>query len=411
MLKVCLDLSSGVQQAAGISRYETKLAEAMLKQAGPERFTYMFNGSTGVLPSSLPLDLRELPHKKINRGNKAWRLEILSRHLAGLKMSQSFFPGSPGATGLFHGMDNIAPPVKSPTVITIFDLSFRLFPQFHSRWNRNFLSLAIPICARKASRIIVISENTRKDLVNWLGKEIENKIRVTPLGVSSDYFPETLLPLNPRVELSKYGLESKPFILSVGTLEPRKNQARLVEAYAEFIKISEFSEEELPLLVLLGKKGWGGEYERIRETAGRSGFPVIENAKPRPGRSGQILLVTEANDPVLKAFYSQAKLVCYCSIYEGFGLPALEALAAGKALITSNNSSIPEVTGPDNQTALQVDPLNPGEIVQALKKVFSNENLIQHLALEGRKRAKLFTWDKTAHLTLEVYQQVLSPDR
>jgi len=183
--------------------------------------------------------------------------------------------------------------------------------------------------------------------------------------------------------LHQYGIKD-PFILYVGTLEPRKNIPTLIHAFAK-VKKDGFPQK----LLLIGGKGW--KYEEI--------FSAINELS----LTDQILIPGYVPDEDLVYFYNVADLFVYPSLYEGFGLPPLEAMACGTPVITSNKSSLPEVVG---DAALLVDPLDVRALAGAIERVLANEELRAQLSERGLKRAKFFSWKKTAERTWEVYRAV-----
>lgn len=402
MYNVCFDLSAAAQQSAGISRYETQLAHALLNLDGPEHFGFFCVNPDAANPTGrLDATLTQLSHKAIVTSNKAWRLKSLLWHLARRTRDNLVIPESLPRPRIFHGMDYIAPPLKTPSVITVHDLSFLLFPQFHSPYNRLYLRLALPFSLTKASRILADSEQTGKDLINRYGSKISERLRVVPLGLSDEsYFQD--LPL-PEIQqgLAKYNLDYRSFILTVGTIEPRKNQVRLVTAFAELLKNWNGPENTKPSLVLVGKSGWQGEYERLNAEAAKHGLNVQENS-PRTAH-GQILMLTKVEDDELKTLYQGAALTCYVSLYEGFGLPALEAMASGSPLISADNSSLPEVVG---EAALLIDATDTNQLARNMQTLLTNQALAEKLRISGRQRAKQFTWQRTAELTRQTYQEI-----
>jgi glycosyltransferase involved in cell wall biosynthesis len=404
-INVCFDLSAAVQQTTGISRYEKQLVKALVALDGPAHYGFCYTSPDPSVKLQLGPAIESLPHRAITTSNKRWRLNIWLRQLARLRLDKMVFPTTLPAPRLFHGMDYLAPPLQAPTVLTVHDLSFLLYPQLHSFYNRTYLRLALPFHARQARRILVVSENTRRDLINWLGEGIADRVRVTGLGVSDESYFEDMPPAQLRAALAGYGLEEQGYILSVGTLEPRKNQAGLVAAYAGLLQDWSETASRPPALVLAGRIGWQGEYERVKAVATRYGLSVQENAA-LTGSRGQILILTEVNDTALKALYQGAKVTCYASLYEGFGLPALEAMAAGSPLITANTSSLPEVTGPDGAAALLVEPTSAAQLTQSLRRLWQDPALAQRLSQAGRERARHFSWRRTAELTRQVYQEI-----
>jgi len=404
VLKVCFDLSCAVQQSAGISRYEKQLAQALVRLNGPQPYGFFYTSPQALSEVKLTTELTTLPHRSKTVSNKRWRFSLLLKHLIGLTYDHQVFPTQLLNTqAIFHAMDCIAPPLKAASIVTIHDLSTILYPQFHSLYNKVYLSLAIPICAKKARRIIAVSENTRRDLINYLGTDFAERIKVTPLGVSDESYFADSSPRQLQQTLSSYGLVNQAYLLNVGTIEPRKNQARLVESYAKLLR--NCNNLEVPALVLVGRPGWGGEYERVLSIVQKYGLS-LRHEQMQGSAPGQVLWLNRVNDETLKILYQAARIVLYPSLYEGFGLPALEALAAGSSLITSNNSSLPEITGPDGTTALLINPYDTDALAQAIQKLLNNLGLAQQLGAEGRKRARRFTWQHTAELTYQIYQEV-----
>jgi glycosyltransferase involved in cell wall biosynthesis len=288
---------------------------------------------------------------------------------------------------LFHGAMAMLPlAVRMPTVVTIYDLVLEKFPET-MHW-KNWLSLKtlMRVSARKASKIIAISENTKKDIIDYFRID-EEKIRVIHLGINSQFSPQP--DSNEAEVLSKYNLTGG-YILSVGTLEPRKNFHRLINAY----KMVASSGQKTPKLVIIGGQGWGNE---------ELGKVVRES-----GLDERVRLAGYVPDEDLPILYRQAAAFVYPSLYEGFGLPPLEAMACGTPVITSNLSSIPEVVG---DAAMLIDPYNTAEIAQAIASVLKNEGLRDNLRTSGLARSRLFNWDKTARETLSLYREVIAESK
>ena len=288
---------------------------------------------------------------------------------------------------LFHGTMAMLPlAVRMPTVVTIYDLVLEKFPE--TMYWKNWLSLKtlMRVSARKASKIIAISENTKKDIMDCYGIGAE-KIRVIHLGVGRQFSPQP--DPNEADVLSRYNLSSG-YILSVGALEPRKNIPRLVNAYKQVAS----SGEPAPKLVIVGGQGWrNGDLDRlVRESE------LVD----------QVVLTGYVPDEDLPTLYRQATAFVYPSLYEGFGLPPLEAMACGTPVITSNVSSLPEVVG---DAAILIDPYNVTEIAQAIASVLKDEGLRDNLRTSGLVRSRLFNWDKTARETLKLYQEVIAESK
>jgi glycosyltransferase involved in cell wall biosynthesis len=240
----------------------------------------------------------------------------------------------------------------------------------------------MPRFLRAADAVIAVSEHTKADAIRTYGMR-EEKISVIYEGVA-DRFRRTSPDATAAVR-RKYSLPDR-FILSVGTIEPRKNLSALLEAY--HVLRNEYPEYRL---VLVGKKGWlyADFFRRIDEL----------------GLGDKIVFPGFVPDEDLPAMYSAADLFVFPSLYEGFGLPVLEALACGAAVVASNASSVPEVAG---DAALLVDPNDGEALVREMRAVLNNAKLRQDLQARGPKQAAKFSWRKAAEETLDVYSAVLS---
>lgn len=271
----------------------------------------------------------------------------------------------------------------SPFVVTVHDLSFLLYPEAFRPFNRLYLRLVTNLSVRKARRVIAVSENTKQDLVRtyYLSPQ---KIDVIPNGLDECFRP---LPKDQVDEFrARQGLPER-FLLFVGTLEPRKNVMGLIEAYAQLPK-------ERPPLMLVGGKGW--LYDEV--------FALItaRNLTQEVHFMGYV----PAED--LPWWYNAAEAFVYPSLYEGFGLPPLEAMACGTPVITANASSLPEVVG---QAALLVDPNDAQMLAQAMEQVLTDRELQDHLRAAGLTQARTFSWAQTARHTAQSYRRALNLSR
>lgn len=287
----------------------------------------------------------------------------------------------------FHHLDLLHMPVFSapltktlPTVITIHDMIWFDHPEYFPVWQRIFMKLIIPITARSANAVIAISENTRQDIIHKLGIAPQ-KIFVTPLGVSCEFSKIN----DDYVELCKQKYKLSKYFLMVGSVEPRKNLPRLLAAYSK-IK-DDFPEIKL---VHVGSASW--KNSEI--------FAMIEKL----GLENSVHFLWNIPKVDLIALYNGAKFLVYPSLYEGFGLPVLEAMACGCPVITSDISSIPEVVG---DAALMVDPYDVDMIADALRQFLTNESILVEYSCKGEQQAKKFSWKKCAENTLDVYKTVL----
>jgi glycosyltransferase involved in cell wall biosynthesis len=284
---------------------------------------------------------------------------------------------------LFHGTMAVLPMLSDvPSVVTIYDLVLEILPG-SMHW-KNWLPLKILMkaSADKSTRIIAISENTKKDIMKFFGIEQE-KIKVIYPGISNNFCPCKME--NDRLILNNFNL-SPGYILTVGTLEPRKNINRLLNAYKMLVS----GEENIPQLVIVGGQGWlSQDINELVDTLGLREKVIFTGYVP---------------DSDLPALYRGAEMLIYPSLYEGFGFPPLEAMACGIPVISSNISSIPEVVG---DAGILVDPYSPDDMARAIAEVLRNEELRTHLKSAGITRSVLFSWDKTAQETVKLYHEVV----
>jgi len=287
------------------------------------------------------------------------------------------------ACDLFHATEHLLPRLKGArTVLTVHDLIFLLFPEYHLPLNKWFLNRFMPLFVRRADAIIAVSQCTKDDLIRHYAVPSE-KIAVVYEGVDARFQPVTDLDALAQVQ-ARYGLPER-YILSVGTIEPRKNLTTLLEAY----RTLRAQGSELKL-VIVGKKGWlyEGFFRRLREL----------------GLEGEVVLPGFVLDGDLPALYSAAELFVFPSLYEGFGLPPLEAMACGTPVIASNASSLPEVVG---EAGVLIDPRDVSGLAEAMRRVLTDERLREEMQIKGLERAKQFTWGRAAAMTLEVYHSLL----
>jgi glycosyltransferase involved in cell wall biosynthesis len=287
-------------------------------------------------------------------------------------------PGELAQADIVHATNHAAiPPVRTHQrlVVTVHDLTFERFPELYpKRWLALYRK-GLEVAAAEAAAILVPSEHVRDEVV---AKGVEqDRLHVTPLA-SGMTEPDAAT----RLDRDDYGI-TPPYVLTVGTVEPRKNLPRLVRAYRRL------AEEGFPhALVILGPEGWGSS--GLRREIDRGG----------PGR----IIRSELSYAELAAAYADADAVAYVSLYEGFGLPVLEAMSMGAAVVASNISAIPEVAG---DAALLVDPTDEDAIAEGLRRVLEEPNLREDLSRRGRERAAAFSWEATARATLAVYREVL----
>jgi len=278
-----------------------------------------------------------------------------------------------------------APPFcPCPVVVSIHDLSFEHLPHTFNRRSRTQLRLTVRHSARRAARILSLSEHTRRDIIDTYGIA-PNRVTAIPLAAPDHFGPVTDNRELQRVR-HNYGIDGD-YILSVGSIQPRKNLARLVRAYASLR--GEFSTGKLPKLVLVGKCGW-----LYDETLRALDETNVKDA---------VVLTGYVPESDLPALYSGALCFVYPSYFEGFGLPPLEAMKCGAPVIVGNKTSLPEVVG---DAALAVDPFDVDAIAGAIRRLINDSALRRELSVKGQERAQEFNWRETAEKTLAVYNEV-----
>jgi glycosyltransferase involved in cell wall biosynthesis len=283
-----------------------------------------------------------------------------------------------------------APPFcPCPVVVSIHDLSFEHLPQTFKRRSRTQLRLTVRHSARRAARIISLSEHGRRDIIETYGITAE-RVSAIPLAAPSHF-----APVHDNRELQRvrhnYGIDGD-YILTVGSIQPRKNLARLVQAYASLR--GNKSADKLPKLVLVGKSGWlyDDTLRALKET----------------GVADTVVLTGYVPQEDLPALYSGALCFVYPSYFEGFGLPPLEAMKCGAPVIVGNKTSLPEVVA---DAALTVDPFDVEAIASAMQRVIESPALREELSIKGQARAETFDWRETARKTLAIYQEVAQETR
>lgn len=288
---------------------------------------------------------------------------------------------------LLHAPAYVAPFASPcPAVVTFHDLSYFLLPSAFNRQNRVYLQTFSRWTARRARRFIAVSECTRQDMVRLLGVAPDS-VDVIYNGVDERYRPE---PDGARLDRfrSEKGLPDR-FILSLATIEPRKNFPGLLRAYAEARRRG-----IVEPLVVAGGRGWGDE----------GILRLIDELGVRP----YVHLVGFVSTDEQPLWYNAATLFAYPSRYEGFGLPVAEAMACGTPVVASNRSSLPEIVG---DAGVLADPDDPGALASALAMVLHDDALRHELAARGLERSRRFSWDGAARATLQAYHVALGAPR
>jgi glycosyltransferase involved in cell wall biosynthesis len=363
----------GTYRQSGVSGYIRHLVRGLAGVPGlDEALVY--------LPSPAPLaELPTVPHLQ---GRTPWL--PLRRPSQRILWEHAVFPFLlwKDRVDLLHAPMNVAPWwTPCPVVVTIVDLAYMRYPYVHPRGRRLYLTAFTRLTVRRARAVIAISDYTREEVVRLLGVPRE-RIHVTHLGVDGDFRP--LPPDQVEAFRRQRGLPER-YLLYLGNLEPRKNLPRLVQAYAR-------TGLDIPL-VLAGAKGWS--YSEL--------FRTVESLD----LAGQVLFPGFVPREELPLWYNGATAFLYPSLYEGFGLPPLEAMACGTPVLVSNTSSLPEVVG---EAGILVPPDDVEAMAGALQRLVQDTGLRARLRQQGLERTRLFTWERMAQQTVALYQRVLSPD-
>jgi glycosyltransferase involved in cell wall biosynthesis len=369
-LHIAIDAHSVGTQLAGNESYITNLIEALAAIDSVNQYTLYVTtpASTKRFANRWPnFQLRTtLPHTPLVRVPLTLAAELRRRPV-----------------DLLHVQFTAPPFAPCPVVVSIHDLSFEHLPETFKRRSRVQLRLTVRRTARRAARILALSEYGRNDIIATYGIDPE-RISVTPLAAAPHFAPVTDAIQLSRVR-KNYGLR-EDYILCVGSIQPRKNLPRLIAAYGNLRRLR--PEAKLPQLVLVGKKAW--LFQETLRVAAEQG--LVDDIK----FTGY---VPEADLPAL---YSGAVCSVYPSFFEGFGLPVLEAMQCGTPVIAGNRTSLPEVVG---DAGLLVDPFDENELAQAIARVIEDSDLAAELRVKGLQRARQFSWHETARLTLKAYEQ------
>lgn len=358
-------------RSAGVSRYIYNLLVHLYRE-DPEGDYTVFLNSRCALSLSYRQKRSSLPTYR------PWVRILWEQFLLPREVSKE-------SIALLHSPVNVQPfllPCKG--VVTVTDLSFMVFPESFRPSQRLYQRFFTRMSVQRASHLIAISSSTARDLSKFFAVPA-TKISVIFPGVDIAYHP--IRDASALSDFRRRRNLPEKLILFVGTLEPRKNLLTLLKAYAKF-KHQTKAEHKL---VLAGSPGW--LYQPI--------FAVVEEL----GLRDDVLFPGFIPEDELPLWYNVADVFVYPSLYEGFGLPPLEAMACGTPVIVSNTSSLPEVVG---DAALLVDPYSPDAWAAALSKVCDNGHLRDDLATRGPERARTFSWARMARETVQVYQAVLA---
>jgi len=387
-MKIGFDCSAVPGARTGVGEYSYHLVRALAKIDSVNSYTLYPFFYHLITPGYKNAELPETLNFKVDRRPPAFPI-LLQRfvHLVGRSL---FTESMLGPVDIVHSTTFCAPrfkDAKKRLVVTIYDLTVITHPECHKKLNIQHCKKGILDAVKYADAIIAISEHTKKDLVNIAGAP-EELVTVTPLAADPDLMPVIDKETREKVR-RKYKLPEN-YILFLGSLEPRKNIAALIKAYAGLPE----SYKKKHHLVIAGARGWLNS--PVHDTIKKLGLMDKTNF---PGYVDRL---------DLSALYSMADCFVYPSLYEGFGLPVLEAMACGAPVITSNTSSMPEVAG---SAALLINPLDEGELTTVLEKILGSKPLREEMRKKGFIQAKKFSWERCAAETLEVYKKVYKNPR
>lgn len=366
-MHIGIDCRLPYYQMGGISQYTLHLIQALAEIDTSNPYTILHSRKDGR--SHLPTAANFRRHNAYTPCHHRLERYALSAELLPLRCD------------VWHSPDFIPPAFGAPRrIITVHDLNFLHFPDLLTAESRRYYNQQIAWATRTADHISADSEATRQDLIHLLRLPPE-KITTIPLSVNPVY-QKSHASSDIAATLQKYHLP-QGFILCVGTLEPRKNLPMLLHAYHQL----RHQLPDAPPLVLVGKKGW--LYEAV--------FDTIAQLHLAP----HIHHLANTDNNTLAHLYAAASLLVTPSLYEGFGLPALEAQNSGCPVIVSNRGSLPEIVGPDG---LLLPPDDSAAWAGAMAQLLTDSTRREQLIANGRSQASRFSWQKAAHATLQLYQ-------
>ncbi len=377
-MRIVVDYTPAVHQRAGIGRYTRGLVEALTRLDADNYYLLLVLGRGGAhfVPTDLPdnFRLRFVPL------SDRWATVLWYR--LNLPLPVDLFTGR---ADLFHGPSFTLPPSLTPSLLTVHDLSFMRYPEGAYPPLLAWLTRAVPRSLARARHVLADSDSTQTDLIELMGIP-PGRITVIGAGVEKRFHPvkehKILDPIRARYQLPDR------FILSVSTLEPRKNLTGLIAAFNQLAAAQPSFAADLHL-VIAGGKGW--LYDDIFAAAGAS--PVRE----------RIHFAGFVADEDLPGLYSLASVFAFPSHYEGFGIPVLEAMACGTPVVCADNSSLPEIAG---DAALLVNSADTDGLADAMYRLLVDSSLREKLVARGLVQASKFTWERAAQKLIEVYRLI-----
>ncbi len=380
-MRLGLDGLPLLETKTGVGRYTYELVTALRRLSYDLEFFYYYGRSWSQDIVSTHVDEVHTIPRKIEATLKKCVPVALKRHVR----DQIFKWGyRRNKLDLYHATNFVAPEFDIPLVVTVHDLSFIRYPDTHPTRRLAWLAKGFSSTIKRARQILTVSAFSKNEIVELLGVDPAS-VAIAYNGVNSRFRPLNRDFL--KTNLKKWSLKPDGYLLSVGTLEPRKNLTSLFKAY----EILPNGIKKSWPLVVVGMVGWK-EKTIIKEM----------NALIR---KGNLIPLGYLNDEQLAQIYAGAKLFVFPSLYEGFGMPPLEAMACGIPVISSNRASLPEVVG---EAGILVDPEDIHAMAQALRSVLTDSHKCRTMSRLGLQQASQFTWQACAEKTLGVYQKALS---
>jgi glycosyltransferase involved in cell wall biosynthesis len=357
-----------VGYAAGIAQYARCLIDALDRLDGPEQYVvlrsrrgrrqWIENSNTARRVAWTP------PHNRFERWSLP--LELVAR---------------PPWPTLLHSVDHVAPAWRNwRSVVTLHDLAFVLYPTTQTAASRAYYAHSGE-SVRRAERVIAVSQRTASDAVRLLGVE-PARMRVVPEAAAPGFGPRDEGAF--QATARRLNVDERPYALFVGTLEPRKNVSVLLDAFVQVRR------EQNAQLLVVGGRGWLDQ-------------PIFA-AHARSGLGEAVRFLGALDQDDLAVLYSHAAAFVLPSLYEGFGLPVLEAMACGAPVVCSHAGPLPEVAG---DAALLLAPDDPSAWAQAILAMLTDAHLVSELRQKGFARAAMFSWDRAARATRDVYREAL----
>lgn len=388
-MRIILGVDSITRPLTGIGRYAWELAKRL--PGSEELRTAIFFAHGKFISREQLLGIGD--ESAFNPSRVQWSiLSSIRRRLARYHLASSVYGKLMPMVGrmrlhsysdfLFHSPSYIIPPFDGPSIATIHDLSAFRYPQWQPQSRVSRMNTAIDGTLKRAAHLIADSETVRREIIDYFSWPTE-KITAVPLGVDNSFYP--LTPDITGPVLGSFGLTHGSYALCIATIEPRKNIDRLIKA---FELLPPYLRQNFPL-VLVGDIGWNSD--------------VIHKQIDLASRKGWLKYLGYVPESNLPALYSGCRAFLYPSLYEGFGLPLIEAMACGAPVVTSNRSCMPEVAG---DAGLLVDPEDVLSIAEGIERVLADEKWRSFAITLGIERTRTMTWDVTAQKTVKVYRQV-----